>query len=262
MNAPLTVVKLGGSLLEDSTLRRRALNALASAWRSSGNPFVVVHGGGKNVDAMMHKLDLPKKTAGGLRVTDDPTLEVVISVLAGTVNKMLVSDLQQLGVVAAGISGADGGTIEALPHLPIDGIELGHVGSVKRVNGSLIHAILAVGMMPLISSIAIGSDGSLFNVNADSVASAVATELGAERLLFLTDVPGLKDGRGEIIHELHLDRISNLLHSGAVTGGMLPKLRSAVAAMRSGVQDVLIAGPDQHASAMLEGKGGTHLVAA
>ncbi|HVT03085.1 MAG TPA: acetylglutamate kinase [Thermoanaerobaculia bacterium] len=262
MKAPLTVVKLGGSLLEDSAQRHRALSALAKAWQRSGKPFVVVHGGGKNVDAMMQKLGLIKKTAGGLRVTDDPTLQVVVSILAGSVNKMLVSELHQLGVTAAGLSGADGNTIEASQHPPIDGIELGHVGFVTGVNTMLIDAILAIGMMPLISSVAIGSDGALFNVNADSVAAAIATELRAERLLFLTDVPGLKDGRGEIIHELQLDEVSHLVGSGAITGGMLPKVQAAVAAMRSGVHGVVIAGPDQHITAMLEGKGGTHLVAA
>jgi len=262
MSAPLTVVKLGGSLLEDTSLRARALGALASAWQLSGHPFVVVHGGGKKLDATMLRLSLPKRTAGGLRITDDATLEVVVAVLAGTVNKNLVSELHRLGVSAVGISGADGHTVEVEQHPPIDGVDLGHVGAVKRVHPTLVDVILAAGMMPLICSVAMAQDGALFNVNADVTAAAVASQLGAQRLLFLTDVAGLKDGRGELIDQLHLGDVTELIASGAVTGGMLPKVTAAIEAMKAGVPEVVIAGPDQHITAMLEGKGGTHLVAA
>ncbi|MGA7617379.1 MAG: acetylglutamate kinase, partial [Thermoanaerobaculia bacterium] len=134
------VVKLGGSLLEDPLLRSSALSAIAKSWRE-GTELVVVHGGGKHIDASLRTLGIEKRTHRGLRITDDATLNVVVSVLGGTVNKMLVSELHALGVAAAGISGADGETLVAEPHPPLDGIDLGHVGVIAGASASLIEAV-------------------------------------------------------------------------------------------------------------------------
>jgi acetylglutamate kinase len=261
MTQSTTVVKLGGSLLDDPTLRANALSAIAEAWHARHN-LLVVHGGGKHVDAMMRRLEIPKQTAGGLRVTDDATIPVVVSVLAGVVNKQLVAELHKYGVAGSGISGADGETVMAQFHPPVDGIDLGWVGKVTEVNPELIRTISAVGFLPIIASIALHESGALLNVNADSVAAAIAAAVGADRLVFMTDVEGVKNARGRVLKQIDAGSVNELLASPAVTGGMRPKLESVLAALEGGVREVVIAGPTRHATVLVDGKGGTHLVAA
>lgn len=257
----LTVVKLGGSLLEDAVLRESALEAIALRWRT-GEPLVVVHGGGKHVDASLAKLGIPRKTQGGLRVTDAETLPVVVGVLTGNVNKMLVSELIARGVRAAGISGADGETVAAEVHAPVEGVDLGFVGKTTAADPQLINTLLAADFMPVVASLAIGPEGQLLNVNADSAASAIAASLGASRLVFLTDVEGLRDENGGIVRRIGKRDAEGLLNATHVSGGMLPKLRACLDAIQNGVGQVIIAGPSTHASSLIEGVGGTHLVAA
>ena len=255
------VVKLGGSLLENRDLRHAALEAVATAW-SSGKRSIVVHGGGKRIDAMLAALDIPKKVQGGLRVTDAETLDVVVSILSGLVNKTLVAELRGRGIRAAGLSGADGDTLWAEFHEAIEGVDLGFVGRVVRCDPTLLSAVLGAGFLPLVASVALGREGTLLNVNADSAASALAGALGAKRLVFLTDVEGVKGADGAVIERIDARAARALLASPAVTGGMKPKLRAAVEALEAGVAEVIIAGPVLHRAALLEGKGGTHLVAA
>src|SRR5258708_39850249 len=138
----MKVIKLGGSLLDDPQRRAAALTKIVDAWHG-GEPVVLVHGGGKHIDALMTKLGMPKQVVRGLRVTDDATLQVVVAVLAGTVNKLIVSELAALGVPACGISGADAGTVTAVPHVPLDGVDLGHVGSVTGGDAAVITALPA-----------------------------------------------------------------------------------------------------------------------
>ena len=254
------VVKLGGSLLENRALRHAALEAIAVAW-TSGKRSIVVHGGGKRIDAMLAALDIPKKVQGGLRVTDAETLDVVVSILSGLVNKTLVAELRGRGIRASGISGADGDTLWAEFHEAVEGVDLGFVGRVARCDPTLLQAVLGAGFLPLVASVALGREGTLLNVNADSAASALAGALGANRLVFLTDVEGVKDANGEVIARLEARAARELLASPAVTGGMKPKLRAALEALDAGVSEVIIAGPSLHRAALLEGKGGTHLVA-
>ena len=257
----MDVVKLGGSLLENRELRRSALEAIATSW-SSGSRSIVVHGGGKRIDAMLAALDIPKKVQGGLRVTDAETLDVVVSILSGLVNKTLVAELRAMGILASGISGADGDTLWAEFHEAVEGVDLGFVGRVVRCDPKLLSAVLGAGFLPLVASVALGRDGTLLNVNADSAASALAGALGARRLVYLTDVEGVRGPGGEVIGQLDAREARALLATPAVTGGMKPKLRSAVEALEAGVPEVLVAGPSLHRSALLEGKGGTRLVAA
>jgi acetylglutamate kinase len=242
------VIKLGGSLLDDASRREAALRKIVARW-NAGEDLVLVHGGGKHIDAALAKLGIAKRTHAGLRITDETTLDVVVSVLGGTVNKMLVSELTQLGVRAAGISGCDGSTLVAEKHADIDGIDLGHVGQVIGSNRALVNALLTSGTMPVISSIAIGKDGALFNVNADSAASAIAVAHGAEELLFLTDVAGLLDDEGKVVPHLTAADAHRFLIN--VSGGMKPKLQAAITALTSGVQAISIGE-----------EGGTTLVAA
>ena len=247
----INVIKLGGSLLDDATRRAAALDGIVAAW-GRGEQLVVVHGGGKHVDAMLKKLGIAKKTHGGLRVTDDATLAVVVATLAGTVNKMLVAELAARGVRAAGISGSDASTVVAEPHPPIDGVALGHVGRVTSSDPGLIRALLGAAILPVVSSVAQGADGTLLNVNADSAASAIAVALRASTLRFMTDVEGLLDADGRLVPRLHARDVASLIATNVVTGGMRPKLEAALAALQSGVRVINIG----------EGKGGTHLVAA
>src|SRR5260221_3465196 len=180
----MKVIKLGGSLLDDKDRRQAALKKIVGAWRG-GEPVVLVHGGGKTVDALMARLGMTKRTAGGLRVTDGATLEIVTAVLAGSVNKLLVSELARLGVRACGISGADAGTITAAVHPPVGGVDLGHVGAVTGGNPPPISALLDPHILPVVSSGANGADGALLNVHADHPPAAVAISIDATQLPFL-----------------------------------------------------------------------------
>jgi acetylglutamate kinase len=254
----LAVVKLGGSLLDDSARRAASLQKIAERWQA-GEQIVLVHGGGKHIDAALAAAGIPKRTHAGLRVTDDATLQIVVSVLAGSVNKMLVSELTKLGVRSAGMSGCDGATLIAAQHPPIDGVDLGHVGQVTHANRGMIRALLTSGTMPVISSVAIGEDGELFNVNADTAASAIAMALNATELRFFTDVEGLLDSNGAVVPRLHAGEVEMFIAN--VTGGMKPKLQAALAALKQGVAEVTIGLPPT-ANRQLPTKGGTTLVAA
>ena len=246
----MNVIKLGGSLLDDPVRRAEALNAIADQWKR-GEEIVLVHGGGKHVDANLKRLGIPKRTHAGLRVTDDETLDVVVATLAGAVNKMLVAELAAIGVRSAGISGCDASTLSAELHPPIDGVDLGHVGSVTGGDPTLLRAIVSYGILPVVSSVAEGPNGTLLNVNADSAAAAIAVALGADELIFITDVAGLLDETGNVVAQLHADEAEALLGTSVVTGGMRPKLQAALHALGSGVRRITIGE-----------EGGTNLVAA
>lgn len=261
MDKGIQVVKLGGSMLEDATTRVKALQSIARTWQN-GTPIVVVHGGGKRIDALLSRLGIEKKTHAGLRITDDQTLEPVVAVLAGVVNKMLVAELIKLGVCAAGVSGADAQMVTAEVHPPIDGVDFGHVGAVSGCDASLLFAILDRGILPVVASVAISPEGNLLNVNADAVAASIAVGASAAGLTFLTDVDGFLDSNGRLVPRLAQSKAEELLASGSVTGGMRPKLEAALGALRGGVGNVIIAGPRNHHTALARRSGGTHLVAA
>lgn len=245
----MRVIKLGGSLLDDAPRRAEALRGIARAWKR-GEQVVIVHGGGKHIDAHLARLGIAKRTHAGLRITDDATLEIVVAVLCGTVNKMLVAELSRLGINAGGISGSDGQTLTADRHPPIDGIDLGNVGRVRASNPTLIHAMLNAGVLPVISSVGATPKGALLNVNADSAAAAIAIGLGASSLVFITDVAGVLDAKGEVVPSIDADDARALLGTDVISGGMRPKLEAALHALAAGVGSIRI------------GEGGTSLVAA
>ncbi len=247
-----TVIKLGGSLLDDPGRRANALIEIVSRW-SSGEQLVVVHGGGKHIDAMLARLGIAKRTYAGLRITDDETLPIVVATLAGVVNKSLVAELNSLGAEAAGIAGSDAGTLIAEPHPPIDGVALGHVGRIVKTHATLLQAMLASGFLPVVASVAQGPEASLLNVNADSAAAALAVALEAKTLHFITDVAGLLDANGDVVPHLAEADVEKFLASEAVSGGMRPKLEAALSALRAGVTSIGIGELTE---------GGTNLVAA
>jgi len=235
----VTVIKLGGSLLDDAERRHAVLRKVVARWHA-GESIILVHGGGKHIDAALAKAGIAKKTYAGLRITDEATLQIVVSVLGGSVNKMLVSELTQLGVRAAGISGCDGGTLVAEQHPPIDGVDLGHVGRVTGSNRTLVRTMLTYGMLPVISSLAMSESGALLNVNADSAASAIAVAHQAKELLFFTDVAGLLDAQGALVAAVDALGVEQMIATGIATGGMRPKLESALHALASGVSSIVI----------------------
>lgn len=253
------VVKLGGSLLDDAERRHAVLQRIVERW-SRGENLIVVHGGGRHIDLALSRAGIPKRTHGGLRITDDATLEIVVAVLAGTVNKMLVAELMGHGARVAGISGCDAATLLAVPHPPLDGVELGHVGLVRHSNPALVTAMLSRGLLPVVSSVAAGESGRLFNVNADAAAAAIAIAHEASDLVFLTDVNGLLDERGSVVETLDAEGVKTMLVSPAVHGGMRPKLQSALEALTRGVGRVTIGAPAENEAGLT--MGGTRLVAA
>lgn len=245
----MRVIKLGGSLLDDAHRRMEVLRDIAKAWKR-GEQLVLIHGGGKHIDRHLARVGIQKRTHAGLRITDDATLEIVIAILGGVVNKMLVAELARIGVKAAGISGSDGQTLTADRHPHIDGVDLGNVGRVRRSDPTLIRAMLDSGFLPVVSSVAAGARGTLLNVNADSAAAAIAVGLNATSLVFLTDVAGVLDGKGEVVPSIDAEDARAMLATDVVSGGMRPKLEAALQALACGVTSIRI------------GEGGTSLVAA
>lgn len=238
MSGPPIVVKIGGSTLDSRDTSLKDLVTL----QKQGVDVVVVHGGGNVISQWMQRQGLPPRFVNGLRVTDAPSLEIVVAVLAGLINKELVSLLQRLGGRAIGISGIDGGLLEARVANP----ELGFVGEVTRVDVGPLRAILDCGFLPLMAPLAMqeldGSEhaGEPLNINGDTVAGEVARAMGAQRLVFLTDVPGVMDGSGRVIPRLDQRLANSLLRSGVVRGGMIPKLQACLRALdKSPVADII-----------------------
>ncbi|WP_242822489.1 acetylglutamate kinase [Thermaerobacter marianensis] len=215
---------------------------------------VVVHGGGKAITAWLNRLDLPARFVDGLRVTDGPTLAVVEMVLAGQVNKALVTGLNQAAgrAVAVGLSGCDAGLLVARPKRP-GGRDLGFVGEIVRVNTAFLERLLEAGFVPVIAPVAVGEDGTHYNVNADDAAAAVAGALRAEKLVFLTDVPGVMadvdgDGAPEIVSQLDAGTARAFIARGEIRGGMVPKVEAGLRALAAGAGSVhIIDGRRPHA---------------
>lgn len=228
------VIKVGGAVAGPAGA---AVVHAASLLRSSGWQPVFVHGGGAQISAWLDRAGIPAHFHQGRRVTDDAALEVVEMVLSAQVNKTWVAALARAGVPAVGISGRDGGLLTAGPRLE-DGVAMGRVGCIHRVDPTLVESLLDAGFCPVISPVSGGEDGTAFNVNADEAAAAVATGLGAQALLLLTDVPGLLEDMadpGSVVAALTASETRRRLEEGGVQGGMRPKLEAALAALEGGV---------------------------
>src|SRR5262245_36368775 len=240
-SAPV-VLKLGGELLEDRTRVQGVARLIASA--ANKQTLVVVHGGGKDIDAALAHAGIPKRQVDGLRITDEPTLQVVVGVLAGSINTRLVAAVNAAGGRAVGLTGADAGVglvKRAKPHRATDGalVDLGCVGEpVPNGDASLIRALIGQAFVPVIACIGASRDGSLFNVNADTLASSLAARLRARRLVFAGGTAGVLDGDGRTIAALDAKAIDDLVRSGTATAGMVAKLRACRRAIDDGVGDV------------------------
>ncbi|MDH3740751.1 MAG: acetylglutamate kinase, partial [Hyphomicrobiales bacterium] len=212
------------------------------------NP-IVVHGGGPQIGRMLERLNIESAFEDGLRITDRDTVEVVEMVLAGSINKNVVADIQRAGGKAVGISGKDGNLCIARklrrtkkdPDSNIERIiDLGFVGEPEYINPDLLDTILMSDAIPVIAPIGASEDGETYNINADTFAGAIATAMGAKRLLLLTDVSGVLDGQGELISELVPSQIRKLTKDGTISGGMIPKIESCLAVVKGGVEGVII----------------------
>ena len=228
------VIKYGGAAMAHAELREAVFRDLALLACVGVQP-VVVHGGGPEINAWLKRLEIPAEFRDGLRVTDADTMDVVEMVLVGRVNKQIVNGLNQLGARAVGLSGSDGRLVEARPWG--EGSH-GFVGDVARVNPDLLEPLLEQGYLPVISSVAATPDGQSHNINADTVAGELAAAMEAEKLILLTDTPGIledKDDPASLIRKLKLPEARQLIYDGIVAGGMTPKTECCIRALAQGV---------------------------
>ncbi len=234
-------VKLGGSILEEASIRN-AILAQVTGITALGHQVILVHGGGKSLNRRLSQMQIESRFTEGLRVTDAETLQAAIMVLAGEVNKKIVSEMNRFGDCAVGICGADAGAVRCVPlsDLPNSPSGIGFVGKPSEVSRSFFDRVFDAGWIPVVSSIALGPDGQLYNVNADQMASACASGAGCTSLVYLTDVTGVKDENGSVLHDLNESDIADLRSRGIIKGGMLPKTSSCLEALASGVLDALI----------------------
>ena len=255
------VVKIGGSMAED----RKCLEELAVDLKelaASGARVALVHGGGKDINRNLQWLGQEPRFVDGLRVTDFAAMDMVEMTLSGRVNKLLVRLLAAAGAKPCGISGVDGGLFGASP-MRQDGA-LGQVGRVTSVKTELVEALWAGGFLPVASPVSLGPDGNSWNVNADDAAAALASALVADRLVFVSDVPGVLDAGKNRIAALDPLGIEELISSGVANGGMIPKLRGCAETVAAGVSGVVISGWSGPGSLgrILEGTSGTTIRAA
>ncbi|MFH1368377.1 MAG: acetylglutamate kinase [Elusimicrobiota bacterium] len=230
----ITVIKFGGSISGNESVRKAFLKNLVALSRKTA--VVLVHGGGPEINKWLEKAGIKSKFVKGLRYTDGPALEIVEMVLIGKVNKGLVGELNRHGVKAVGLSGKDGGMI-----LCKRIASLGFVGEPVSVRVGLIYELLKKRFLPVVSSLGFDGTGHTLNVNADSAAMGVACALKAGKLILLTDVEGVLDKDGKMIPKIKISAAGKLISKGVISGGMVPKIKACVKAVKSGVKEVWIA---------------------
>lgn len=242
------VVKYGGHAMGDPRAARDFAEDIVLLKAVGINP-VVVHGGGPQIGAMLKKLGVESTFVDGLRVTDKATAEIAEMVLSGAINKELVGWIAGAGGKAIGISGKDGGLVTARkverttrdPDSNIEqAIDLGFVGEPSQVDTAVIDTVVAAGMIPVVAPIGAGVDGHTYNINADTMAGAIAAALGAARLFLLTDVPGVLDKQGKLLTDLSPADIAALQQDGTISGGMIPKLETCVRAVEAGCEAAVV----------------------
>jgi len=250
------VVKYGGNAMIADELTRTFARDIVLMKLVGMNP-IVVHGGGPQIGELLDKLGIPTRFVDGMRVTDAATMDVVEMVLGGLVNQDIVSLINHVGGRAVGITGKDGQLIEATkltiqraakeleaPEI----IDIGHVGDIRKINRAVVDTLIGSGFIPVIAPIGVGENGESYNINADIVAGRLAAELGAEKLMLLTNTAGLLDRSGKTLTGLTPTEVAALIADGTISGGMLPKVRCAVDAVHAGVRSAhIIDGRINHA---------------
>jgi len=247
------VIKYGGNAMTEPQLKESFASDVVLLKLVGMNP-VVVHGGGPQINEMLDKLGKKGEFIQGMRVTDEETMDIVEMVLGGHVNKEIVNLINQKGGKAVGLTGQDGNFIHAKKLLmaslnnPEEMIDVGQVGDITRIDPSIINFLDSGDFIPVIAPIGVGPDGETYNINADVVAGKLAEVLGAEKLILLTNTPGVLDKQGNLLTGLTPKEIDDLVEDGTLSGGMLPKIGSALDAARSGVKSVhIIDGRVEHA---------------
>nr|WP_319391291.1 acetylglutamate kinase [uncultured Cohaesibacter sp.] len=242
------VVKYGGHAMGEADLSQAFARDIVLLKQAGVKP-VVVHGGGPQIKSMLDKLGIKSEFKGGLRVTDAHTVEVVEMVLAGSINKSIVSNINAEGGRAIGLCGKDGNMVLAEkltrtirdPDSKIEEVvDLGFVGDPKKVDRSVLDIVAKDALIPVIAPVAPGMDGATYNINADTFAGAIAGAVDAKRLLFLTDVPGVLDKEGKLIKALTITEAHRLIADGTISGGMIPKVETCIDALNKGVEGVVI----------------------
>ncbi|MGH7052111.1 MAG: acetylglutamate kinase [Acetobacteraceae bacterium] len=242
------VIKYGGHAMGEERLAAEFGRDIA-ALKQVGVKPVIVHGGGPQISAMLKRLAIPSTFVDGLRVTDQRMVEVVEMVLAGTVNKQVAGLITRAGALAVGISGKDGGMIRARklrrtrrdPESNIEQVlDLGFVGEPEQVDVRVIDALTGAGLVPVIAPVGMDDSGQTYNINADTVAGAIAGALTADRFLLLTDVPGVLDRAGRLVAEISVSEAETGIAEGTISGGMLPKIETCINAVKRGVKAVTI----------------------
>jgi acetylglutamate kinase len=240
----IMVIKYGGHAMVDEKLKSAFAQDVV-LMKYVGIRPVIVHGGGPQINQVMERMGLKPIFVEGQRVTDEETMNVVEMVLVGTVNKGIVSLINKAGGKAVGLSGRDGNLIIAEKMTlykytgedrPPEIIDIGRVGKVREINPEVLYTLIENDFIPVIAPVGVGPDGEAYNINADLVAGALAGALSAEKLIYLSDVEGVKDEKGNLISTLYLNDIESLIERGVVKGGMIPKLKSARKALLAGVK--------------------------
>jgi acetylglutamate kinase len=238
------VIKYGGAAMVEEDLKRSFCQDVTLLKFIGLNP-VVVHGGGPQIGSVLKRMGKESTFVQGMRVTDEETMDVVEMVLSGTVNSEIVSTINHLGGKAVGLSGKDGNLLRArklrLKSIPGDGergkhIDLGRVGEVEAVDPTVLTALAKADFIPVIAPVGVDAEGNTYNVNADLVAGKIAAALGAEKLILLTDVPGVLDATKQLISALGVDEVKKAMQEGVITGGMIPKMECCMTALREGVR--------------------------
>ncbi len=235
------VVKFGGNAIA-GTSDHDALSLFAEdivLMHTVGIRPVVVHGGGPQINDMLARLNIESSFSNGLRVTDEATMEVVQMVLNGQVNPQIVSAINTHGNVAVGLSGEDGRTLQCVPRDP----SLGFVGDIERVRTHVIDGLLADGLVPVLSTVGVDVHGQPYNINADTAAGAIAEALSAEKIIYLTDIAGLRkdiDDSSSLIQRISVTDVGALISDGTISGGMIPKIESCMQAVKGGVKNAHI----------------------
>ena len=254
------VIKYGGHAMVDENLKKQFALDVILMKHIGINP-VIVHGGGPQINLLLDRLQIKPSYVQGMRVTDGETMDVVEMVLVGKVNKEIVGNINHCGGRAVGLSGRDGDLVcaeklqvskkadaAALENAPPELIDLGRVGRVTRINAEVLRTLERDDFIPVIAPVGVGADGAAFNINADLVAGAIAAELKAAKLILLTDVAGVKDRQGELIHSLLSSDIESLIDNETIVGGMIPKVRCCGEALAHGVTKAhIIDGRVEHA---------------
>lgn len=232
----VVVVKFGGNAMGDDAAMAEFARDIVLMRQVGVNP-VVVHGGGPMINDLLKRLGIESRFVRGKRVTDQATVEVVEMVLSGLVNKRIVQAINDQGGRAVGLSGKD----DDLMVCEADDPELGFVGKPVEMNVQVLRDLFNAGIIPVVAPVATGmADNETFNVNGDTAAGAIAGALAADRLLLLTDVPGVKDGTGQVVTQLHPDQVRAMIADGTISGGMIPKVETALYALDQGVRAVVI----------------------